>query len=273
METVDVTVTIIVITVITTGVLFLLMLFCCLSAGVWRDRAGVQKKGVPYNQMRIVARAKWQLYHPKGVLERGGLGPHVVLAGDNSDMADAAEEEDLANAPPSHDKAYASSIHTSTCLCINPPIHPCIYQSHIPFIKPHSEKKAPLMLMSLQQLHPQSTDCFCQLTVESAVADIKAQTHHSFSCIVYCGASKDVLTAANLQQLPCVMSCHVIHTHRPLLHSCLEQTQFSMLNDSYPTHSQHPRPAPPHQNPPRPPLNSSVDPALHAAPMNINIQC
>ena len=105
---------------------------------MWRDRAGVLKKGVPYNQMRAVARAKWQLYHLKGVLERGGLKPHVVLAGDNSEMADAAEEEDLANAPPSHDKAYASYIHLSTRACIHPSIHPCmhacIHPSHIPVV-------------------------------------------------------------------------------------------------------------------------------------------
>lgn len=90
---------------------------------MWQDRAGVVKgPGVPYSQMRILSRAKWQLYHLKGVLERGGLKPHVVLAGDNSDMADAAEEDDLANAPPSHDKANASmhslvrsSVHPSIC--------------------------------------------------------------------------------------------------------------------------------------------------------------
>lgn len=79
-----------------------------LSVGVWHDRAGVLRdQGVPYSQIRILARAKWQLYHLKGVLERGGLKPHVVLAGDDSDMADATEEEDLANAPPSHDKVRA----------------------------------------------------------------------------------------------------------------------------------------------------------------------
>lgn len=61
--------------------------------------------GVPYSQIRILARAKWQLYHLKGDLERGGLKPHVVLAGDNSDLAETAdEEEDLATLPPSHDK-------------------------------------------------------------------------------------------------------------------------------------------------------------------------
>ena len=86
---------------------------CGLPVGTWRDRSGVLHQGVPYSQMRVVARAKWQLYHLKGVLERGGLKPHVVLAGDNSDMADAAEEEDLADAPPSHDKAMLGSSHMS----------------------------------------------------------------------------------------------------------------------------------------------------------------
>lgn len=88
-----------------------------LPAGLWRDRAGVQKgPGVPYSQIRILARAKWQLYHLKGVLERGGLKPHVVLAGDNSDLAEAAdEEEELANLPPSRDKVcllYIAHEHT-----------------------------------------------------------------------------------------------------------------------------------------------------------------
>ena len=114
---------------------------------MWRDRAGVLKgKGVPYSQMRIVARVKWQLYHLKGVLERGGLKPHVVLAGDNSDMADAAEEEDLANAPPSHDKAIATFIHLSSHQFICPllqlssihpstvlSVHSSTHLSHDPF--------------------------------------------------------------------------------------------------------------------------------------------
>ena len=73
--------------------------------GVWWDRAGVEKgPGVPYSQIRILARAKWQLYHLKGVLERGGLKPHVVLAGDNSELAETQDEELLADAPPSSDK-------------------------------------------------------------------------------------------------------------------------------------------------------------------------
>ena len=74
-------------------------------AGVWHDRAGVQRgPGVPYSQIRILARGKWQLFYLKGCLERGGLKPHVVLAGDNSDLAETQDEEDLIDAPPSHDK-------------------------------------------------------------------------------------------------------------------------------------------------------------------------
>lgn len=105
---------------------------CGLSVGVWRDRAGVVRdKGVPFSQIRILARAKWQLYHLKGVLERGGLKPHVVLAGDDSDMADAAEEEDLVNAPPSHDKVPACSrrayiflsVFVSIFSFVNPALH------------------------------------------------------------------------------------------------------------------------------------------------------
>lgn len=64
-------------------------------AGVWHDRAGVKRgPGVPYSQIRILARARWQLFHLKGVLSRGGLKPHVVLAGDNAMLDDAGEEED-----------------------------------------------------------------------------------------------------------------------------------------------------------------------------------
>ena len=50
--------------------------------------------GVPYSQIRILARARWQLFHLKGVLSRGGLKPHVVLAGDNAMLEDTGEEED-----------------------------------------------------------------------------------------------------------------------------------------------------------------------------------
>ena len=118
-----VTITVVTVT-ITTGVLFPCTILCGLSVGVWRDRSGTLHKGVPYSQMRIVARAKWQLYHLKGFLERGGLKPHVVLAGDNSDMADAAEEEHLANAPPSHDKASACPV-----ICRYLSIHPIVFSS------------------------------------------------------------------------------------------------------------------------------------------------
>ena len=46
---------------------------------------------MPYSQIRILARARWQLFHLRGVLSRGGLKPHVVLAGDNALLEDAEE--------------------------------------------------------------------------------------------------------------------------------------------------------------------------------------
>jgi len=49
--------------------------------------------GVPYSQIRILARARWQLFHLRGVLSRGGLKPHVVLAGDNALLEDAEEAD------------------------------------------------------------------------------------------------------------------------------------------------------------------------------------
>jgi len=62
------------------------------AVGVWHDRAGVQRgPGVPYSQIRILARARWQLFHLRGILSRGGLKPHVVLAGDNALLEDAEE--------------------------------------------------------------------------------------------------------------------------------------------------------------------------------------
>ena len=64
------------------------------AVGVWHDRAGVQRgPGVPYCQIRILARARWQLFHLRGVLSRGGLKPHVVLAGDNALLEDAEEAD------------------------------------------------------------------------------------------------------------------------------------------------------------------------------------
>ncbi len=64
------------------------------AVGVWHDRAGVQRgPGVPYSQIRILARARWQLFHLRGILSRGGLKPHVVLAGDNALLEDAEEAD------------------------------------------------------------------------------------------------------------------------------------------------------------------------------------
>jgi hypothetical protein len=65
-----------------------------IAVGVWHDRAGVQRgPGVPYSQIRILARARWQLFHLRGVLSRGGLKPHVVLAGDNALLEDAEDAD------------------------------------------------------------------------------------------------------------------------------------------------------------------------------------
>ncbi|DBB08139.1 TPA: hypothetical protein ACH3X3_008328 [Trebouxia sp. C0006] len=84
--------------------------------GVWHDRAGVQRgPGVPYSQIRILARARWQLLHLRGVLSRGGLKPHVVLAGDNALLEDAEEADpqipSSGVAGNSSDKLVLSSVH------------------------------------------------------------------------------------------------------------------------------------------------------------------
>ncbi|DBB05516.1 TPA: hypothetical protein ACH3X1_012469 [Trebouxia sp. C0004] len=84
--------------------------------GVWHDRAGVQKgPGVPYSQIRILARARWQLFHLRGVLSRGGLKPHVGLAGDNALLEDAEEADpqipSTGIAGNSSDKLVLSSVH------------------------------------------------------------------------------------------------------------------------------------------------------------------
>ena len=80
----------------------------CVHAGVWHDRAGVQKgPGVPYSQIRIVARARWQLFHLRGILSKGGLRDHVVLAGDNTNIDEEAEKGQVSdgdNAESSCDK-------------------------------------------------------------------------------------------------------------------------------------------------------------------------
>lgn len=71
------------------------------GAGMWRDRAGVlQGPGVPYSQIRILARAKWQLYHLKSYLHRNGLAGHVTLVGGN---ADTDPEDDLLEIPEEED--------------------------------------------------------------------------------------------------------------------------------------------------------------------------
>ncbi|DBA81006.1 TPA: hypothetical protein ACH3X2_007212 [Trebouxia sp. C0005] len=84
--------------------------------GIWHDRAGVQRgPGVPYSQIRILARARWQLFHLRGVLSRGGLKPHVVLAGDSALLEDAEDADpqipssDMAG--NSSDKLVLSSVH------------------------------------------------------------------------------------------------------------------------------------------------------------------
>lgn len=61
---------------------------------------------MPYSQIRILARARWQLFHLRGVLSRGGLKPHVVLAGDSALLEDA---EDADPQIPSSDMAGNSS--------------------------------------------------------------------------------------------------------------------------------------------------------------------
>lgn len=48
---------------------------------------------MPFSQIRILARARWQLFHLRGVLSRGGLKPHVVLAGDNALLEDAEDAD------------------------------------------------------------------------------------------------------------------------------------------------------------------------------------
>lgn len=55
------------------------------AAGTWGDRTGaLQGPGVPYSQIRVLARAKWQLWHLKSYLDQNGLQGHVTLVGDNS---------------------------------------------------------------------------------------------------------------------------------------------------------------------------------------------
>lgn len=56
---------------------------------------------MPYSQIRILARAKWQLWHLKSYLYRHGLKGHVTLVGSNADtdadgdLVEVPEEEDL----------------------------------------------------------------------------------------------------------------------------------------------------------------------------------
>ena len=73
------------------------------AAGTWRDRTGaLQGPGVPYSQIRVLARAKWQLWHLKSYLDRYGLKGHVTLVGDNTapnadDSIELSQSEEVEN--------------------------------------------------------------------------------------------------------------------------------------------------------------------------------
>lgn len=86
-------------------------------SGVWTNRAGLkQGPGVPYSQIRILARARWQLFHIKKFLDRKGLKGHTVLLGDNSGLED--EDDDLVELPETEDLEDKDEQVSAVCLLI-----------------------------------------------------------------------------------------------------------------------------------------------------------
>ena len=76
---------------------------------------------MPYSQIRILARARWQLFHIKKFLDKNGL--NTVLLGDNSGLED--EDADLVELPESEDLEDKDEQVSDACLLFNKSLSSC----------------------------------------------------------------------------------------------------------------------------------------------------